>query len=163
MKTLLILRRGKSSWDHPSLADHDRPLKKRGKRDSLRMGDLAREEGLFPDLILSSTANRARSTAKLFAEANEFDGEIILTRDLYHADASDFIDVLRGLSSSVDCAMVVGHNPGMEYLLDLLTGESEWMPTAALAHVELPIDDWNDLLDETEGRLVNYWRPRDLN
>jgi phosphohistidine phosphatase len=162
MKKLLILRHAKSSWDLPELADHDRPLAKRGKRDSFRMGDLAKEEGLSPDLILSSTAKRARSTAKRFAEANDYDCKIRFTRDLYLAGAEDYINLLRGLDSDLDCVMVVGHNPGLEELLSTLTGESQWMPTTALAQVELPIQQWKELTEEVEGKLVNYWRPRDL-
>ena len=162
MKTLLILRHAKSSWDQPNLADHDRPLTKRGKRDSFRMGDLAKEEGISPDLIISSTAKRARSTVKRFAEANDFNCEIKFTRDLYLAGTQDYIDLLRGLDSDIESVMVVGHNPGLEELLDELTGESLWLPTTALARVALPIQKWNELTDETEGKLVHFWKPRDL-
>ena len=162
MKTLLILRHAKSSWDQPDLADHDRPLTKRGKRDSFRMGDLAKEEGISPDLILSSTAKRARSTVNRFAEANEFDCEIRFTRDLYLAGVEDYIDLLRGLDSDIDSVMLVSHNPGLEELLSMLTGESLWMPTAALARVELPIQQWKELTEDMEGKLVNFWKPRDL-
>jgi len=76
MKTLLILRHAKSSWKNPGLADHNRPLNKRGKRDAPRVGRLLRDKNLTPDLILSSTAKRALDTAEAAAESSGYEGEI---------------------------------------------------------------------------------------
>ena len=80
MKTLLLLRHAKSSWSDPTLPDHDRPLNKRGIHDAPRMGKLLRHEHLMPDLILSSTAVRAKKTAELVAKACKYKGEIALNR-----------------------------------------------------------------------------------
>jgi phosphohistidine phosphatase len=162
MKTILILRHGKSSWGHNQLADHDRPLKKRGKHDAPRMGQLIYAEGVVPDAILSSTAFRARDTAELAAEACGFAGEIQFRRDLYHSWPEDIFDILRSLNADIEIAMVVSHNPGLEALLYSLTDVDEWLPTAALAQVRVDIATWNDLTDETEGELVNLWRPQML-
>jgi len=162
MKTLLILRHGKSSWDHPNLTDHDRPLKKRGQQDALRVGQLLRGQDLVPDVILASTARRARDTAVLAAEACGFEYEIHFSRDLYPTWPGDIISMLRGLDDGVQRTMVVGHNPGLEELLVSLTAIDEWLPTAALAQVNLDADRWIDITDETEGELVNLWRPREL-
>lgn len=162
MKTLLILRHAKSSWKNPSLDDHDRPLNKRGKRDAPRMGKLLRKKDLVPDLIISSTARRARKTAKVVAKASHYDGEIRLTRSLYHAGPAEYLEVLRDLPDDYQRVMVVGHNPGMEELLELLTDIPEFMPTAALAQVALPIDRWAELDDTVPGELRKLWRPREL-
>ncbi|MBU0510733.1 MAG: histidine phosphatase family protein [Chloroflexi bacterium] len=162
MKTLLILRHAKSSWKDTNLADHDRPLKERGQRDASRMGSLIQDEDLIPDLILSSTAKRTRDTAELVAEACGYDGKIKFQRDLYNAWTSHLIEILRDLKPKHTCVMIVGHNPGLEELLYVLTDKEEWLPTAALAQIQLPIDRWNKLEDETEGKLVNLWRPREL-
>jgi phosphohistidine phosphatase len=162
MKTVLILRHAKSSWKHTGLSDHDRPLKKRGKQAAPRMGQLIYEEDLVPDVILSSTARRARDTADLVAEASGYAGEVTYLEDFYHAWPSDYIDALRNLSDDVDSAMIVGHNPGMEMLLEQLTGEAERFPTAALAVVHLPVHYWSQLNDETEGELIRLWLPREL-
>ena len=78
MKTLLILRHAKSSWNNLDLPDYDRPLNKRGKRDAPRMGDFLRHQDLVPDLIISSTAKRAKKTAKLFAKAVGYKEKISL-------------------------------------------------------------------------------------
>lgn len=162
MKTLLVLRHAKSSWRESELADHDRPLNKRGKLNAPRMGELIRAEGLLPDLILSSSAKRALKTAELVAEASGYDGEIQVSRDLYAAGPEEFIEALASLETGYDTILVVGHNPGLEELLDLLTEEAPAMPTAALAQVELDIDDWAELEEEITGRLVNHWIPRNL-
>jgi phosphohistidine phosphatase len=162
MKTLLVLRHAKSSWREAELADHDRPLNKRGKRDAPRMGELMRAEGLLPDLILTSSARRALTTAELVAEASGYDGEIQVSRDLYAAGPEEFIDALCALPDELETVMVVGHNPGLEELVEALTEESSAMPTAALAQVELKIVRWVDLQEEGGGRLVNLWLPRNL-
>lgn len=162
MKILLILRHAKSSWKHPTLSDHQRPLNKRGQQAAPRMGLLMFEEDLVPDLILSSTARRARDTAEIVAEASGFEGEITLLDDLYHGWPSDYLLALRALPDDIDSAMIVGHNPGLESLLEILTDEDEHLPTAALACVSLPIQSWNQLTDETEGELISLWLPRQL-
>ncbi len=162
MKTLLIFRHAKSSWKEARLADHDRPLNKRGKRTAPQMGELIREEGLSPDLIISSTAKRARTTAELAAENCDFEGEMVLTRMLYHADPQTYIEVLQELAGDHAIVMVVGHNPGMEELLEDLTGVSEAFPTGALAQVDLPVESWSKLHLDARGELVNLWRPREM-
>lgn len=162
MKTLLLLRHAKSSWDEPQLADHERPLNKRGQRDAPRIGRLLRQEQLLPDLIISSTAARAVATAEAVADASGYGEQMIVTHALYQAGPDDFLEVLRALPDNCQSVMLVGHNPGMSELLEELTGESEPMPTAALAHVTLPIEQWSALRLNTEGKLRRLWRPRDL-
>ena len=162
MKTLLLLRHAKSSWKHPELADHDRPLNKRGRRDAPRMGDLLNDMGLVPDLIVSSTAARARSTAEAVAERCANAGPLHLTHDLYHADPATGLEVVREYARDETSVMWVGHNPGLEWCLHLLTGRDDAMPTAALAHVQLDIAEWPDLDESAEGELAQLWLPREL-
>jgi phosphohistidine phosphatase len=162
VKTLLVLRHAKSSWKVTGISDHARPLNKRGKKAAPRMGQLLFEEDLVPDVILSSSALRARQTADLVAEASGFDGEVVYLDDFYHAWPSDYLDALRTLSEDINLAMILGHNPGMELLLEMLTGEYERFPTAALALIQLPIATWSQLNDETEGELLRLWLPRTL-
>jgi phosphohistidine phosphatase len=162
MKTLLILRHAKSSWKDGSLPDHDRPLNKRGKADAPRMGALLRREELLPDLILCSTAKRARTTAKLALKESGYEGELRLDRELYSFDAEPYLEALAEVEDGHRCVMVVGHNPAMEDLVEILVGHFERMPTAALAHIDLPIERWSELDEEVEGELVDLWRPREL-
>lgn len=162
MKTLLVLRHAKSSWADNTLSDHDRPLKGRGKRDAPRMGRLIREEGLVPDLIISSSARRAYSTAQLLADECGYESEIEVTRDFYHAAPETYLEYVAFLPEDVNVVMVVGHNPGVEDLVEEFSDSWQRMPTAALAVIQLDVTRWGDLTSETEGRLVNLWIPREL-
>lgn len=162
MKTLLILRHAKSSWKDETLPDHERPLNKRGKQSAPLMGELIRREGLLPDLILCSTAKRARQTADLVAEASAYQGEIQHSRELYAAPPQAYLQALSQLEDQYERVMVVGHNPGLEELLQALTGEMQPLPTAALAQVDLPIESWAELKSLRRGRLVEIWRPKEL-
>jgi phosphohistidine phosphatase len=162
MKTLLVLRHAKSSWDDQALGDHERPLNTRGERDGPRMGRLVREHRLTPDVIVSSDAVRARLTAEAVADAARYAGDILLDRDLYAASPADIVSVLRKVREKAGIVLVVGHNPGLEELVARLTGQQEDLPTAALAQVVLPIDTWRDLTLSTRGTLAGLWRPRDL-
>lgn len=160
MKTLLVLRHAKSSWSNPNLADHDRPLNARGKRDAPRLGRLLRQLDLVPELIISSTAKRALSTAEAVAQESGYESEIELARHFYHAWPGTFLESIRTIDDTYQRVMIVGHNPGLEELVEGLTGLAERMPTAALAQISLPIQSWDELDEETEGKLVDLWIPR---
>jgi phosphohistidine phosphatase len=160
MKTLLILRHAKSSWKHAELADIDRPLNKRGQRQSPEMGRLVREENLTPDLILSSPAARARTTAEVVAQESGYEEVVELEPQFYPGAPEDYLRVLRRVPEPARSVMVVGHNPGLEELLEALTGQAEPLPTAALAQVLLPVQSWRELSSATRGQLVNLWTPR---
>jgi len=162
VKVLSILRHAKSSWKDDSLADHDRPLNKRGLRDAPRMGELLREQGLVPEAIVSSTARRARETALAVAAATGFPDDVRFTRSLYGATPSACLEVLGELPDTTAHALLVGHNPTLEELVTVLVGEHHVMPTAALAVVELPIASWRDLEGAPRGSLRALWRPREL-
>jgi phosphohistidine phosphatase len=162
MKNLLIMRHAKSSWKDGALPDHERPLNKRGRHDAPRMGRLLRTQGPEPQAILASTAVRARATAAAVAEALAFEGDISLQPGFY-GDAPDaYFAALRGLPDSVETALLIAHNPGLEDLLATLTGDEETLPTAAIAHVRLPIAAWPELSSDVECTLVNLWRPHGL-
>lgn len=162
MKTLLVLRHGKSSWDHPGIADHDRPLKKRGERDAPRIGKLVRDERLIPDLILTSTAVRARRTAELVAAHGGYRGDIVECADLYPGSSRDYTAVLNDVGDDHERVMIVAHNPGLEELVRGLTGYNERLPTAALAWIRLPITCWNELAQNASATLERVWRPKEL-
>jgi phosphohistidine phosphatase len=162
MKTLLVLRHAKSSWNDPELDDHERPLNERGRRDGPRMGQLVREYGLIPDILISSDAVRARLTAEAVAEAARYAGEILLDPRLYMASPADILSLLRTVRDNAETVMIIGHNPGLEELVRQLTGEWQDLPTAALAHIVLEIDQWRDLKLSTRGTLLGHWRPKEL-
>jgi len=162
MKTLLVLRHAKSSWDDPALPDHDRPLNKRGKRDAPRMGALLEEQRLVPDLVLCSTAARALATAREVIEACGYDGEVRLSRELYLATAETYAAFLRREPRQHERVLLVGHNPGLEELVHRLTGEEHHLSTAGLARLELPIKSWDAFMLDGSARLMHLWRPKEL-
>ena len=162
MKTLLLLRHAKSSWKDSDLGDHERPLNKRGKKDAPRMGTLLKDEGLLPDLILSSSAKRCRKTADHVIHTSGYRGETRITGELYEANAAKLRQALAGLDDSVSRVLLIAHNPGMEELLEPLAGAYTPLSTAALAQVELSIDRWGELTSETPGKLIQIWQPREL-
>lgn len=161
MKTLLILRHAKSDHADPGLADHDRPLNERGKRDAPRVGERLLAAGLVPDVILSSTAKRAKKTAEKVAKACGFEGQVQHLPELYLAPRATYLALLSRLGDEVARALVVGHNPGLEDLVSKLAGRQTAFPTAALAHFEFDIDTWRPLAAGVYGNLVELWLPRE--
>ncbi len=162
IRTLLLLRHAKSSWKEPSLADHDRPLNSRGRRDADRLGRLLLEQHELPDLILSSTAKRAAKTVKRLIKTSGYDGPVEWRDELYLADPRAFVTALQNAPDSCHRVLIVGHNPGLETFLDQLTETDEALPTAALARVELELDSWRQIDEGTRGTLSALWLPREL-
>jgi phosphohistidine phosphatase len=164
MKTLLLLRHAKSSWKEQGLPDHDRPLNKRGKNDAPRMGKLLKDQDLIPDLIISSTAVRAKKTAELVTKACKYKGKIVLDHSLYGAEPGAYIKILKELSDKNTVALVVGHSPSVEETAGLLTGSLDViMPTCSLAKITLPIQSWAELKKQRiKGKLLKVWKPKEL-
>ncbi len=162
MKTLLVLRHGKSSWATSNMSDHDRPLKPRGERSARRMGQELLRRGIAPDLIVSSTAERARATARLAAaEAGKSD-VIVETRELYLTGVSHQLETLAGVAGDrVATAMIVGHNPTLEDLTEQLTGEDLRLTTGNLVRIDLDIESWSEL-PRARGKLGFVLRPNEL-
>jgi phosphohistidine phosphatase len=154
VRRLYLLRHAKSSWDDPGLADHDRPLAPRGRRAAKAIGRHLREQGIEPELILCSTAVRARQTLERLGLAGAQ-----FAPELYGAGASALLAGLREVPPEVASVMLIGHNPGIQDLARLLAGFDEKFPTAALAIIECP--DWSTL-DRGTGVLVGFVRPREL-
>ena len=160
MKTLFILRHAKSSWDDPDLADYDRPLNDRGRKAAPFMGDVMQRNGFVPDVILSSSAARARETAMLVKAEAASNAEIEYEDRIYEASPQTLLQVSSAIDNVHESAMIVGHNPGIEGFIRFLTGKLESMPTAALAVVDLDISKWEQI-DAESGRLRKIFRPKD--
>jgi len=126
------------------------------------MGAWIAERGLRPDRIVSSTARRARKTAAEVARASGPETEVVLSADLYMADPDAIVEALRATPDDCETVLVVGHNPGVEDLVERLTGQAVTMPTAALAHIRLDIGGWQELDADARGELVEHQTPRAL-
>ncbi|MBC7832684.1 MAG: histidine phosphatase family protein, partial [Hyphomicrobium sp.] len=169
--TLLLLRHAKSSWDSMSLADYDRPLAKRGRKAAPSMGAEIARLGLQPDLILCSGATRTRETLDLVLPAlGSPMPEIVYDDAIYMATPSALMGLLRKLpagGSAPKTVLVVGHNPGLEELSELLVGGgnddaqelmAEKFPTGALAVFTFPGDAWSDIALGA-GTLAHFITP----
>jgi len=174
MLTLLLLRHAKSSWDTPALSDYDRPLAKRGKKAAPRMGEEVAALGLRPGLILCSSAARAKETLALALPAfGNPAPEVIYDDAIYMATPETLLALLRKLPSDVgkpQRLMVVGHNPGLEELAQMLTGGgdtearalmAEKFPTAALAVLSFDVKSWSEIAPGA-GQLCRFLTPARL-
>ena len=164
MKTLLLLRHAKSSWKDAGRADHDRPLNARGKRDAPRMGELLLELDLVPDVVICSTARRARATWKRLAVGlgPAAPDDVHVVDDLYPTSVPRTTALLRAWPDTSQRPLVIGHNPGLEAVIEAATGEQVTMPTAALAAIVFPHARWSDLTWTGDARLDGVWRPKEL-
>ena len=167
MKTLILLRHAKSDWSEPGLADHDRPLAPRGREAAPRMGAWLKAHGPMPELVLCSTATRARETLALALEALGAAPETRFDRGLYLVGAPGVLSRLRRAPDEAATVMVVGHNPDLEQLARRLarTGDAaalarleEKYPTAGLAVIELPVERWAEA--GGSGRLLAFETPK---
>jgi phosphohistidine phosphatase len=167
-RELLILRHAKSDWGSGAQADFDRPLSRRGKHDAPRIGSWLYREGLVPDHVVSSPAERARQTTLKVCKGLDIGKKhIVWDPDLYEASVSDLLAALARCPGHAATVLLVGHNPGLEELMQHLVGDDlempadgKLLPTAALARLEMP-EDWARL-DRGCAQLVSVCRPKGL-
>jgi len=155
----MIMRHGKSDWDTGSQDDHARPLSSRGVASAERMGEVLRDLGLAPELVISSTAQRARETAELARLAGGWSTRLVLADELYGASVHDTLEVVGRLGDEHDRLMIVGHEPTWSMLVQHLTGARCAMRTASVADVEILSDDWASV-PSSSGTLVTLLQPR---
>lgn len=158
MKQLLAMRHAKSDWEAVYDTDYDRPLNRRGVRSAELMGRLLAARKLVPDLVITSSAVRARDTAQLAIDAGGWDCEIRLEPDFYGTGAREVVGIAAG-APDVDRLMVVGHQPTWSMVVQAVSGEFVDMKTAAVAVIDVPIETWADL-PGTRGELVELFYPR---
>lgn len=160
MKKLYLVRHAKSDWDDISLKDFDRPLNKRGHRNAPFMAEKLKNRIESIDLIVSSPANRAITTASYFAK--QFDVELKTIKQelkIYEAPVSSLLEVINDLDNNCVNVLMFGHNPGFSYLVYYLTGHICQMPTCSIAHVQFDLNDWK-LISENTGRFIDLDYPK---
>ncbi len=166
-KTLYLLRHAKSSWDDPTLTDHDRPLASRGRRASRVIGDYLRTQRITPTLVLCSSSTRTRETLERLSAGLGDETEVQIEDGLYSAFASDLLDRLHEVDARVDSVMVIGHYPAILELALSLAGSGtdlerlrEKFPTAALATLVFQ-GNWRELTPGS-AELVAFVKPSEL-
>lgn len=161
MKTLYLLRHAKSSWKDEALLDIERPLNGRGRRASKTIGGFLKKEKIIPDLVLSSSAVRARQTTDIVMEAAKLSTGLRFDERIYEAGPLRLLEVVRQIEKSKKTVLLVGHNPGLEEFLELLTGSVETMPTGTLSKVVLKASNWAGIGDKG-GTLEWIVKPKEL-
>lgn len=149
MKTLYLVRHAKSSWKDPQLDDFERPLNKRGRKNAPFMGNVLKKRSILPDFIMASPANRAAMTARLIAEKINYPlEEIFYDESIYGISDGDMIDLIKAINDNVSRLMLVGHNPGMTNLANLLGDDPvSNIPTCGVYAIFLEIASWEKIHD----------------
>jgi phosphohistidine phosphatase len=145
MKTLLIIRHAKSSWDNINTPDIDRPLNDRGKKDAPAMAKRVVKAGVQPDRLISSPARRARHTAELFAREFNIKTDIVIRNELYHAQPVVFQQVVADLDEGVQTVALFSHNPGITVFVNTLTTvRVDNMPTCSVFAIKSDAPTWGE-------------------
>ncbi|MBX2963786.1 MAG: histidine phosphatase family protein [Cyclobacteriaceae bacterium] len=147
MKTLIIVRHAKSSWDNPTLSDFNRPLNDRGLHDAPRMAKRFKEKELIPERLISSPAKRAHDTAIIIAGIIGYpETSIIQNKKLYHAEEDEILDVVQGFPEPDDVIMLFGHNPGLtDFANRLMDIHIDNIPTCGVAASSIAVDRWKEV------------------
>ena len=147
MKTLYLIRHSKSSWKYTHLDDIDRPLNKRGKRDAPEMGSRLKSRGIYPDLMISSPANRALTACKVFADILSYpESQIVINDNVYHGSESALLNVVNSIDDQHEVVFLFGHNPGFTGFANSLTHSDLWnIPTTGIFGCNFDVEKWSDV------------------
>lgn len=170
MRKLFLLRHAKSCWDAPAAEDFDRPLNGRGRKDAKRMGAYMEEQGIRPGIALVSAAARTLATWELL-EPHLEGVPVTIEAELYEAGKARLLTRLRRLDDHIESVLLIGHNPGIGRLAEVLADHhgapallaelADKFPTGALATIDLDIAHWGEV-EAGRGRLTAFVRPKDL-
>lgn len=168
MKTLYLLRHGKSDWESDFNSDHERGLSSRGVESTHRVGKYWNDFGFSVDLCLCSDAIRCRKTWEILSEMGEFAKGIEYTNEVYESDSDGLFDLLKSERDSINSILIIGHNPSLEELAEyLVLGENleelhnplfTKFPTSAFLGISLSVNSWKDITPG-HGSIITYWIP----
>ena len=161
MKTLYLVRHAKSSWKYPSLDDFERPLNKRGRKNAPFMGKILKKLKVTPDLIISSPANRAATTARIISATINYPLEnIVYSEAIYEFSEDALIRVINKIDDSVNSSMVVGHNPAINGLANYIGDQPiSNIPTCGVYCLDLDISSWAKIYEHC-GKLKFFEFPK---
>ena len=159
MKSLIVLRHGKA--DQPGgVADFHRSLTERGRREAVKTGEVLVERGLVPDLIVTSTANRAHETAQFAAEGCKYSGEFVLSDDLYLPSLASILETVREIPEHHSRVLIVGHNPGFAMFAGKFGGDVDHFPTCAWSHIGFDVRFWGEITESSKSEGLDFWYPK---
>ena len=145
MKKIYIIRHAKSSWKDLNLDDFERPLNKRGQNDAPFMAKTLKKKGVKPDIIISSPALRAKTTAQIIAQEVGFKKSILYIEKIYEAEVEDLYDVVRNIDEKYKTVFIIGHNPGLNMFVESLIGFHENIPTCGILELEINCKNNKDI------------------
>ncbi|MDA3820049.1 MAG: histidine phosphatase family protein [Candidatus Delongbacteria bacterium] len=160
MKTITFIRHAKSDRKQ-DVPDFERPLNDRGKNDAPLMGQVIKSDFILPDLIISSPANRAKTTARLIAaEIGYAEQEILYLENLYFADTETFLSIIRDMENNFESIYMISHNPGITYIVSRTSDTRlDHMPTCGVSQIKFDVSSWSDIEDKS-GKLVRFDKPK---
>ena len=163
MLTLYIVRHAKSDWANAHISDIDRPLNERGYRDATAMSILLKTQNIRPDLILSSPAVRALSTALIFSRTLNYDSnKIQIHKTLYNTDEENYLSIIEESAGKSNSIMIFGHNPVVSSLANKLSGViNEEMPTCSIIGIKFKTDKWEEIVKK-ESELILFDFPKKI-
>lgn len=161
MKKLFLVRHAKSSWEENNLTDFERPLNKRGRRDAPFMAKFLSQQGVYPDLIISSPANRAITTARYFCDSFSYSFvDLILEPKLYEASGDEIFNVIQGIGDAFDNVMLFAHNPGLTDLANSFADKSiDNIPTCGIVSLSFNIESWDEI-NSDNSEIVFFEYPK---
>lgn len=161
MKKLYIIRHAKSSWRDEVLNDFDRPLNKRGKQNAPFMGKRLKENGIMPDIIVSSPALRAKTTAKMIAKEIKYAKDILFNQDIYESSPSTLHKILTKIDDKCGILFLVGHNPSLNMLAEYYVDFSQNIPTSGVVEIEFDCDKWADISSKN-AKFISFDYPKKI-
>jgi len=163
MRTLYLIRHAKSSWDNPGLRDFNRPLNDRGQRDAPLMATLIAKMDIKPDLLVSSPARRAITTAQFFADALGIaDDEVVRNQDIYEAYPQEILRLISELPELAETVFLFGHNPTFTEVANRFTDDFiENIPTCGVVRIESPAESWRSFY-EGNARVTAKYFPKEV-
>ena len=163
LKRLVLMRHAKSSWSSGAPSDHERPLNKRGRRDAPMVGAELARLGWVPERVLSSDSARTTETFSRMKASLGFAGDADFREDLYLASIPEVRAALSELPDTVGTALILGHNPGWEAVLEYLSGTEEPVKTASAALLSIEADTWPEAMGSRGAwSLAQIVQPREL-
>jgi len=163
MRTIFLIRHAKSSWDNPGLRDFNRPLNERGLHDAPKMAKILVKQGVKPDLLVSSPAKRALTTALFFAEAFGLADEAVMReQDIYEAGPTDIFQIINRLPDSAQTVLLFGHNPTLTEVANRFSEDFiDNVPTCGIVQIESVADSWRAFY-EGNANVKAYFFPKEV-
>lgn len=161
MREVYFIRHAKSSWDSMTITDIDRPLNQRGQRDAPVMAERLKMMGVLPDAIVTSPANRAKTTAEIFGKAWSIAAsDIRIEQSIYQGFESTLFGIVRTFSADWQTVLLFGHNPTMTSIANIFSDEIIInVPTCGIIHVVCDIQDWKEF-DRNKGKMEGFYFPK---